>query len=140
MKRRSAGFCLVIICFASLVAGASPRSQFFPTDGSRIRSRLQPNFSGDASRIREDNWFAEDKADHFFTSAMLSCSAYLALRTTHNGEPTAFVSSLTGSLTVGIVKEIWDVFHPGTPSWKDLTADLLGSLLGTASAYAMTAR
>lgn len=70
---------------------------------------------------------------------MLACSAYLALRATHNDVPTAFVSSLSGTLTIGVCKEIWDVFHPGTPSWKDLTADVLGTLLGIASACTMTA-
>ncbi len=139
MKDRSAFFCLLILSLAAPpCAGASLIDPILLTRGFQSLAASKPTIPDDSPRFRTDGWFAADKADHFFTSAMLSCSAYLALRATHNDEPTALVSSLLGTLTVGIGKEVWDVFHPGTPSWKDLTADLLGTLLGIASAFAMT--
>jgi uncharacterized protein YfiM (DUF2279 family) len=139
VKYSAALLCLLAICFVKPCAGAPPQKQI-SFSGALRRTGAFKSASPDLSpRRRPDDWFTADKADHFFTSAMLSAGTYLALRVTHNDEPTAFVSSLTGTLTIGIGKEVWDVFHPGTPSWKDLTADLLGTLLGISSAYALTA-
>lgn len=35
------------------------------------------------------------------------------------------------ALAVGVGKEIWDKYHNGVPSWKDLAWDFLGVAVGT---------
>jgi len=61
---------------------------------------------------------------------MLSSAGYLALKVQHNDNDVALVSSIGFSVAVGIGKEVYDIYHPGHPSWKDLAADTLGAILG----------
>jgi len=77
-----------------------------------------------------DPWIAPDKFDHLLLSAMLSSSAYLQMKVAHNGTDAALVSSVGLTLTLGVGKELYDIIHPGHPSWKDLAADAMGALLG----------
>ncbi|HEX7344678.1 MAG TPA: hypothetical protein VF398_10455 [bacterium] len=75
-------------------------------------------------------WISPDKFDHLLLSAMLSSSAYLQLKVHHNEPNAALLSSMGLTLTLGVGKELYDVIHPGHPSWKDLAADAVGALLG----------
>jgi uncharacterized protein YfiM (DUF2279 family) len=84
-----------------------------------------------------ESWVAPDKFDHLLVSAMLSGSAFLQMKISHNDADFAFVSSCGFSLTLGAAKEIYDLIHPGHPSWKDLAVDALGSLLGALVASAL---
>ncbi|MBU0520251.1 hypothetical protein KJ564_15085, partial [bacterium] len=52
----------------------------------------------------QDAWAAPDKFDHFFGSAMLSCSGFLALKVNHNDVDTALITSLGVTIGVGIAK------------------------------------
>ena len=78
----------------------------------------------------KDPWIAPDKFDHLLLSALLSSSSYLQMKVHHNEPDAALVSSLGLTLTLGVGKELYDVIHPGHPSWKDLAADAVGALLG----------
>jgi len=77
-----------------------------------------------------DSWTAPDKFDHLLLSAMLSSSTYLQMKVHHNEPDAALAASLGLTLTLGVGKELYDVMHPGHPSWKDLAADALGALIG----------
>jgi uncharacterized protein YfiM (DUF2279 family) len=82
------------------------------------------------SKGAKDRWFGEDKAMHLFACLYLSSGAALALEAGHTKEDVALISAFSGAVLVGIGKEIWDMVHPGQPSWKDLTADVIGAGLG----------
>lgn len=78
-----------------------------------------------------DSWLAQDKANHFLVSTMLAGGGFLSLKVTRNDEEVSFVSTIGITLGIGIMKEVYDYYHPGhRSSWKDLTADALGALLG----------
>ena len=100
-----------------------------------ISPAQQPELAG--VRPAPDAWLGRDKFDHVFVSAMLSSSAYLGLKVSSNEERAAFVSSLGMTIGVGAAKEIFDMVHPGHPSWKDLTADVLGAMAGALIARAL---
>jgi putative lipoprotein len=77
-----------------------------------------------------DRWLAPDKANHFLGSLMLSSATFLGFAATNNNHEQSLVAAIGGTILIGVGKEIWDMYHPGTPSWKDLTADALGALIG----------
>jgi len=68
---------------------------------------------------------------------MLSSSIYLQMKVHHNEPKAVLVSSLGLTLTLGVGKELYDVIHPGHPSWKDLAADAVGALLGALVAQSL---
>lgn len=82
-------------------------------------------------RFSPDLWTAPDKFDHLVGSVMLSGSSFLALAVTRNDRRQSFVSSIGLVICLGVLKEVYDLYHPsGQASWKDLTADALGAGLG----------
>ena len=82
-------------------------------------------------RFSPDSWTTPDKFDHLIGSAMLSGSSFLALAVTRNDRRQCFVSSIGWVICLGVLKEVYDLYHPGGhASWKDLTADALGAGLG----------
>jgi len=129
--------CVVIASAPSAVPAADldflHREHFtshFPAGENEINQLVfsRPN----ASLRTTDRWFAADKADHFLVSAMLASSGFLSLKVTRNDEDFSFVSSVGLTFGLGVLKEIYDWSHPDhQASWRDLTADLLGAVLGT---------
>jgi len=75
-----------------------------------------------------DKWLAKDKADHFFVSAFLTGFGYYAAKKElHRTEPASQNLAFGFSFSLGVMKEIYDgTSKKGTPSWKDLLADVLG--------------
>ena len=75
---------------------------------------------------RPDPWFSPDKAKHFFLSAFVESLSFGVLRAAHasRGESLAGAAALSAGFGVG--REIYDYYHPGTPSLKDLTWDAAG--------------
>jgi uncharacterized protein YfiM (DUF2279 family) len=79
-------------------------------------------------KLNHDAWFGKDKFDHAMTSAGLVAAQFYFLHhelewKTSKSRQFAAGSALLG----GIAKEIYDkVSRRGTPSWKDLLADLIG--------------
>ncbi len=102
---------------------APPATGFSSTHSDSIRTIQRSTFS-------YDPWIAPDKFDHLLLSAMLSSTTYLQLQAAHNGTDAALATSLGLTLGLGVGKELYDVIHPGHPSWKDLAADAVGALLG----------
>jgi len=85
------------------------------------------------SNDQDDLWWAEDKAKHVTLSAALATGTTWEAR--HLGAPTpgAAAGGVSLTLSAGLAKELWDAtVADGTGwSWKDLTWDLAGTLLGT---------
>lgn len=78
----------------------------------------------------DDPWWGRDKALHFGFSVAIAGGGYAA--------SAPFVSSYAGraaiggglALTAGIGKEALDAAGLGDPSWRDLTWDVIGTLVG----------
>ncbi len=79
-----------------------------------------------------DSWFSRDKAHHFLTSAFLTTAGYYYCRN-EQGLPNnrSQQGAVSFSLSLGLIKEIRDGMQKKNSfSWKDLTADILGTALG----------
>ncbi len=84
-----------------------------------------------------DPWLGEDKALHFGLSSVLAIGGYTAA-TSFSASPTvrlAYGGSV--ALLAGVGKELWDASGHGTPSWKDLTWDVVGAVAGLAISWAV---
>lgn len=75
-----------------------------------------------------DPWLGKDKSDHALASAGLVAAQFYALHQEFDVNSARSRQIAAGStLLIGIGKEVYDlVSHRGTPSWKDLLADLVG--------------
>lgn len=75
-----------------------------------------------------NKWLAKDKADHFFVSAFLTGFGYYAAKKElHRSDPASQNLAFGFSFSLGMMKEVYDgTSKKGTPSWKDLLADVLG--------------
>ena len=92
-------------------------------------------FAAPASAADSDPWFGADKALHFGVSAGIAGLSYggAALLWDDTGLRLGVGASV--ALSAGIAKELWDLAGNGTPSWKDLTWDLLGTVVGLGLAF-----
>lgn len=88
-----------------------------------------------ASAADPDPWLSTDKALHFGVSAGLAGLSYggAALLWDDTGLRLGVGASV--ALTAGVAKELWDLAGNGTPSWKDLTWDLIGTAVGLGLAF-----
>jgi uncharacterized protein YfiM (DUF2279 family) len=85
----------------------------------------------------EDAWWAKDKALHFGVSAGIGAAGYAASSLVFESR-TARASAGAGlALSAGVGKEIYDSLGHGDPSWKDLTWDLAGAVVGVGLALAL---
>lgn len=77
-----------------------------------------------------DSWFGKDKALHLAGTTALSGLGYgIGLATTDHRGWGSLVGVSTG-LFVGGIKELVDLGGGGSPSWKDFTWDVVGTVLG----------
>lgn len=78
-----------------------------------------------------DNWFGVDKGKHIVASFILTGFSQLSLRRYFKqGKQQARIGAVGFSISVGFGKELWDSTKKGNHfSCKDLTANLIGSLL-----------
>jgi len=78
--------------------------------------------------VGADRWFAQDKIHHFAASGFLSGMGYYLARQ-QNGISSGRAAGvgIGISMVFGAAKELRDIGH-GTPSWKDLVADLAGAV------------
>lgn len=108
-----------------------------------VAEQLQPDLKSKSSlsalpilklenRNGRDKWFGNDKADHLTVSALLVGFGYYAAREEFQmDELPARRGAVCFSLGFGIAKEIYDwKSKRGTPSFKDLLADLVGIGIG----------
>jgi len=75
-----------------------------------------------------DEWLGKDKFDHALVSAGLVAAQFYFLRQELNMRAAPSGQMAAGSaLALGLAKEIYDkASGRGTPSWKDLLADIVG--------------
>lgn len=79
-----------------------------------------------------DRWLARDKAAHFSLScALVGFGHHWATRESGASRPAARNCAAAITLSLGIAKEARDGSRKGNRfSWKDLTADVLGTACG----------
>jgi putative lipoprotein len=84
-----------------------------------------------ASAEESDPWWGKDKALHFGVSAGLAAGGYGVSSLVLEERWQRATAGAAFSLTLGVGKELWDLSGRGNASWKDLTWDLAGTLVGT---------
>ena len=83
------------------------------------------------SIIGEDKWLSEDKFEHIFISSFLVTSIYSISHYELQKTPKVARQVAIGiSLSSGLIKELYDLTGRGNPSVKDITANILGILIG----------
>jgi uncharacterized protein YfiM (DUF2279 family) len=106
---------------------------FFCVYWSVDTSQATERTSDDTTTVRlerqnADAWLDKDKADHLLASAFLTGAQYYALhRELERSHEQSLRIAIGGTLVIGLGKEIYDhVSRKGTPSMKDVVADVLG--------------
>lgn len=147
-------FCLILILMSTALGQQvemppqinvgvrfSPMLQFEPIGSSILKSERIPIFNEGCAlvaapqkekRYISDKWFGSDKADHLTVSAVVVGFGYYAAREEFHMDDLAARNSAMGfSLTFGVAKEVYDwKSGKGTPSYKDLIADIVGIGVG----------
>jgi uncharacterized protein YfiM (DUF2279 family) len=82
-------------------------------------------------KFSRDLWLGKDKFDHALASAgLVAAQFYVLHQELELSDSRSRQIAAGGTLIIGIAKEIYDkVSRRGTPSWKDLLADLAGVAL-----------
>ena len=122
----------VVIIFLALIM-----STFFHVAKSKESVLLLKNKSAafKADKITftvTDYWFSRDKTHHFLTSAFLTTAGFYFFREQSRwSNLNSQQGAVCFSLSLGLIKEIRDGRKKTNDfSWKDLTVDILGSVLG----------
>jgi uncharacterized protein YfiM (DUF2279 family) len=76
----------------------------------------------------QDQWLGKDKMDHFTASAFVAGAQYYVLRgELEQSHAQSLRFAIAGTMVLGVAKEIYDgVSRRGTPSFKDVVADVVG--------------
>jgi uncharacterized protein YfiM (DUF2279 family) len=99
----------------------------------QMNQPAMPDSSWLASKsTRYDSWLGKDKFDHSMVSAgLVATQFYVFHQELEWSTPRSRRIAAGSTLVIGIAKEIYDkAGRRGTPSWKDLLADLAGIGLG----------
>ncbi|WP_306674067.1 YfiM family lipoprotein [Enterobacter soli] len=85
------------------------------------------------SHTANDNWYGQDKAQHFIASAMLSAAGNeYAQHQGYSRDRSAAIGFMF-SVSLGASKELWDSRPAGSGwSWKDFAWDVAGATTGYA--------
>jgi putative lipoprotein len=84
---------------------------------------------------RRDPWFGPDKALHFGATFGLAGAGYGLGAAAGADRPGRLALGASIALGAGLGKEVADALGLGTPSWKDFTWDVLGTVLGVTTAF-----
>jgi putative lipoprotein len=90
-----------------------------------------------ANAADPDPWLAKDKALHFGVSAAIAGGSYVPAAALFEARGHALLVAGGVALAAGVGKEVLDFTGYGTPSWKDLTADVAGTIVGLALAWSI---
>lgn len=98
---------------------------------ARAQSQTTPHADTSATILKPlapDAWLSKDKADHALASAFLvGAQYYVAHRELERSHEQSMSIAIGSTLVIGLGKEIYDhVSRKGTPSVKDVVADVLG--------------
>lgn len=83
---------------------------------------------------KADDWWGPDKALHLGVSAAIAGAGYGVASLLVDGRIDRSAAGLLAGFGAGIVKELLDALGAGSPSLRDLTWDLVGTVAGTALA------
>lgn len=86
-----------------------------------------------------DDWWGEDKLLHFGVSMLLASGGYAASSFVLEEPWQRAVAGGAFSLSLGIAKESLDLAGHGHASWKDLTWDGAGTLIGVGFCFSLDA-
>jgi putative lipoprotein len=95
-----------------------------------IVALLLTPFSASAQEVDRDPWFGPDKALHFGVSAALAAGGYTVAGLRWDTAPPKLAFGAAVALSAGVLKELLDLAHYGTPSYRDLAWDAAGTLVG----------
>jgi putative lipoprotein len=111
-------FIAAVVVFFAAETIAAP---FTPAQHSAQQDSLR-------AQPARDEWFAEDKAQHFLVSAFLTGFGFVVFRERlDRSENQSLYFSGAAALSLGLGKELYDLKRPkGRASFKDLVADILG--------------
>ena len=90
-----------------------------------------------AAAADEDDFWGRDKALHFGVSVALASGTYALSASFFEARYPPLLLGAGVSLGLGIGKELADLAGFGTPSWKDLAWDVIGTVTGLAVAYTL---
>lgn len=112
---------MLLICLSSIVNATELKS--FSADSLQFKSK---------NEIKEDLWFGRDKGLHLAGSFILSGFTSQALkRFSKSGSDAGITIGISFTFSLGMAKEIYDGQKSNNIfSYKDLTADALGVLIG----------
>lgn len=104
---------------------------------ARAQIQIEPRADSSAIAIRpfaKDAWISKDKADHLIASAFLTgAQYYLVHRELERAHEQSMAIAISSTLVIGLGKEVYDhVSRKGTPSMKDVVADVLGIAVAAA--------
>jgi putative lipoprotein len=119
----------------SLVAGTRSRQRYFL--GALALLLIASLRISAANASGGDDWLGADKAWHFGISAALSSGVYAASASQYDARYPALLWGAGVSLTLGVGKELADATGLGTPSWKDLSWDAMGTAVGLLVAWSI---
>lgn len=85
------------------------------------------------SHMSQDQWYGQDKAQHFIASAILSAAGNEYGRHQGWSDSRSANFGFLFSVSLGATKELWDSRQAGSGwSWKDFTWDVAGAATGYA--------
>lgn len=87
------------------------------------------------ARADDDPWWGRDKALHFGVSAGIAAGGYGAGAWVFDKRRDALLLGAGLAVSAGVLKETLDLAGYGTPSWKDLAWDGIGTVAGLAVAW-----
>lgn len=113
---------LLTLLLSNAALAQTPKRLFADTSSAALKPFAQ------------DQWINKDKADHMLASAFLvGAQYYIAHRELERSHEQSMSIAIGSTLVIGLGKEIYDhVSRKGTPSVKDMVADVLG--IGVAAA------
>jgi len=82
-----------------------------------------------------DSWWGTDKALHLGVSVGLAASATAVTAAWIEDPLERAAIGVVSSLTLGVAKELFDGLGLGEASFRDLTWDLIGSVIGASLAW-----
>lgn len=84
---------------------------------------------------RSDPWLSPDKAKHFFLSMFVESLSFSVLRAANTSRTGSLFGAAAAGVGFGAGREIYDYYHPGTPSLKDLAWDVAGVAAGAVALH-----
>lgn len=83
-----------------------------------------------------DPWLGADKAKHFGATWLLATAGYGGASLATDDTAWRLGSGAALAMGAGVAKELWDLSGRGSPSWRDLAWDGVGTAAGLVTAYA----